>query len=80
MQEGDNGLYNTFHRFLSDFIQEQCNQDRTRHLECNSSQADDDRVPNGNQEIFVVKHLLKMLHSDKMVFLDSHFKPIFPEG
>ena len=29
----DNGLYNTFHRFLSDFIQEQCNQDRTRHLE-----------------------------------------------
>lgn len=33
MWEGDNGLYNTFHRFLSDFIQEQCNQDRTRHLE-----------------------------------------------
>ena len=33
MREGDNGLYNTFHRFLSDFIQEQCNLDRTRHLE-----------------------------------------------
>ena len=33
MWEGDNGLYNTFHRFLSDFIQEQCNLDRTRHLE-----------------------------------------------
>ena len=33
LRAADNGLYNTFHRFLSDFIQEQCNQDRTRHLE-----------------------------------------------
>ena len=39
MREGDNGLYNTFHRFLSDFIQEQCNLDRTRHLERSSGKS-----------------------------------------